>query len=328
MSFKIINKADNRVLHKNTLTENDFNPNELKDEWLHMKHPYGEMKMKQWIFDGVRIGYSDSYFSKPVTLDWEGTLDVVTMHFNLKGGMSINGSGSHSVQFGNNEQNMFYGNEASGSMKVDELHLKQFMVQFNKEAFLRIAGGGSDTLKYFADQVANNKTAAFSNKSIPIDIATQSVIDAVLHCKFSDSLKRVFFLSKVMELMVLQADAHIKFIGKKSSYLKSDYDKDRIIFARDYLLQHIDMPPTIPELSKIAGINEFKLKKGYKEIFGTTIFGHLAEARLQLAHEALKEGKKSASEIAFELGYSSIQHFSTAFKKRFKKSPASVSKLH
>lgn len=94
-------------------------------------------------------------------------------------------------------------------------------------------------------------------------------------------------------------------------------DRDRIIFARDYMMQHSDMPPTIPELAKIAGINEFKLKRGYKEIFGTTIFGHLAETRLEQSRYILQEGKKAISEIAFELGFSSVQHFSTAFKKKF-----------
>jgi AraC-like DNA-binding protein len=322
MSFRIINKDDNSILHNNELTAKDFDVNGMKDEWLRIPHPNGELKMKQWIFDGVRMAYSDSTFFKPLTFDWQGDLDVVTMHFNLKGSISIGMKEGHSFALGNNEQNMHYGTEASGFMKVDELRIKSFMVQFNKEAFLRIAGGGTDALKYFADQVAANKTITFSNKALPIDIATQAAIDGILNCRFSDSLKRIFFLSKAMELMVLQAELHSRESGKKISYVKSDYDRDRLIFARDYLLEHIDMPPTIPELAKVAGINEFKLKKGFKEIFGTTIFGHLAEARLGLAREALKENKKTIAEIAFELGYSSVQHFSTAFKKRYGVAPS------
>ena len=127
-----------------------------------------------------------------------------------------------------------------------------------------------------------------------------------------------------MELLVLQADSHSRAASLKTSFVKSDYDRDRIIFARDYMLQHMDVPPTIPELARIAGINEFKLKKGYKEIFGTTIFGHLAEVRLQMAKDALQEGKKSISAIAFDLGYSSVQHFSVSFRKRFNMSPRQV----
>jgi AraC family transcriptional regulator, transcriptional activator of the genes for pyochelin and ferripyochelin receptors len=324
MSFKIKNSADNSLLHESPMSEKDFNTPELKDEWLHIHHPHGEMKMKQWVFDGVRMGYSDSVFTKPITLDWQGSLEVITLFYNLKGSVSIGGSDGHTIELGNNQQNMHYGTEAAGFMKLDELRLKSFMVQFNKDAFLNIASGGTDALKYFADQVAANKTATFSPKNLPVDIPAQQAIDAILNCKFSDSLKRIFFLSKAMELMVLQADAHTRSLTNQPTYLKSDYDRDRIIFARDYLLQHIDMPPTIPELAKIAGINEFKLKKGYKEIFGSTIFGHLAEARLELSKAALQEGKKTIAEIAFELGYASVQHFSTAFKKRFGTAPSRI----
>lgn len=62
MSFRIKNTADNSILHKNSITEKDFNVQELKDDWLHINHPHGEMKMKQWVFDGVRMGYSDWSF--------------------------------------------------------------------------------------------------------------------------------------------------------------------------------------------------------------------------------------------------------------------------
>lgn len=316
MSFQIKNKTDNSILHRDMISEKDFNAPELKDEWMHIDLPHGKVKMKQWLFDGVRMGYSDGTFSQPITLDWQGDLEVITMYYSLKGSVSIGGDG-HSIELGNNQQNMYYGTEAAGFMKVDELRIRSFMVQFNKEAFLQIAGGGTDALKYFADQVAGNKTATFSQQNLPVDIPAQNAIDAIMNCKFSSSLKRIFFLSKAMELMVLQAEAHTRSLSQRSTHLKSDYDRERIVFARDYLLQHIDLPPTIPELAKIAGINEFKLKKGYKEIFGSTIFGHLSEARLELSKTALREGRKPISAIAFELGYASVQHFSAAFKKRF-----------
>jgi AraC-like DNA-binding protein len=81
------------------------------------------------------------------------------------------------------------------------------------------------------------------------------------------------------------------------------------------------MPPTLSELAKAVGINEYKLKKGFKETFGNTVFGYLADTRLELARIELFEKKKSVSQLAFELGYSSIQHFSNAFKKKFGVSP-------
>jgi len=152
----------------------------------------------------------------------------------------------------------------------------------------------------------------------------QHCINSILNCNYSDSLKRMFFFSKSIEMLVLQAESFNKQNGKKKLYVKTDYDRERILYARDYLLQHIDCPPSLTELSRIAGINEFKLKRGFKETFSQTVFEYLSDVRLEIAKNDLLERKKSITEIAFELGYSSLQHFSSAFKKKFGVSPNKV----
>src|SRR4051794_24842721 len=126
MSFKLKNTSDNTVVHESNLSEKDFYSEHIKDEWLRLTQPFGEVKMKQWMFDGVRMGYSDWTFTKPVSFDWEGNIEVVTMYFNLKGSLSIGSNETDAVELKNNQQNMFYGTEASGYMKVDELRMKSF----------------------------------------------------------------------------------------------------------------------------------------------------------------------------------------------------------
>lgn len=323
MGFQIKLSGEEALLHQNSASAQDMDIRFLKDEWMLLRHPLGEIKMKQWMFDGVRLAYSDWQTARPVSFEWQGDMEVVTMHYCIKGRLSIGDANGKQISLGHNQQNTYFGTEASGTLHVNELGMKSFMVQFNKAAFLGIADGGTDALKHFADQVAGGKTAVFSPQNLPIDVATQQAIDAILNCRFSDALKRVFFLSKAMELLVLQADAEALSFSPKTSHLKTDYDRERVLFARDYMLQQIDAPPSIPELARIAGINEFKLKKGYKEMFGSTIFGHLAHERLELSKTQLLEGAKSISEIALELGYSSVQHFSNAFKKKFGISPGS-----
>jgi AraC family transcriptional activator of pyochelin receptor len=316
MSFIVQNGDDSRVQYSSQLEVNNFIISDLKGEWLHRSFPMGDLKMKQWLFDGIRFGYSECLFKNPVSFDWRGDMDVVTLYFNLKGRVSM-GNKQNRIELGTNQQNMFYDTEATGTMKADELRLKSFMVQFTKDAFIRIASGGNDTLRHFADQVAAGKPATLSGSNLYIDASIQNCINAVLTCSFSDSLKRLFFMSKAMELLVLQAEAHNRMLLPQSVYAKTEYDRERIIFARDYMLSHLEMPPSITELAQLAGLNEFKLKKGYKELFGTTIFGHLAEARLELAQQELQQKEKSITQIAIELGYCSVQHFSRAFKTKY-----------
>ncbi len=98
----------------------------------------------------------------------------------------------------------------------------------------------------------------------------------------------------------------------------SEYDQERLRFARDYLLHHTSLPPSLPELARVAGLNEHKLKQGFKALFGMPAFAYLAEWRLVEARQRLRaDAALTASEVAFELGFASLQHFSAAFKKRF-----------
>ena len=81
------------------------------------------------------------------------------------------------------------------------------------------------------------------------------------------------------------------------------------------MIQHIGEPITIKELSRKVAINECYLKKGIKEMFGTTIFVFYQGQRMEHAKFLLYEKGLSVTEVSVMLGYSSISHFSTAFKK-------------
>ena len=113
--------------------------------------------------------------------------------------------------------------------------------------------------------------------------------------------------------------------GRKVTFIKKEYDRERIRFARDYLIRHMENPPSLAELSRLAGINEFKLKNGFKELIGLPVFAWLADYRLETARNELMKNCKTVTEIAFELGYSSPQHFSTAFKRKFGVPPGKIS---
>ncbi|WP_183573047.1 helix-turn-helix domain-containing protein [Mucilaginibacter sp. X5P1] len=326
MPFEIKNKADNSILHSNELSGKDFNSEKLVEQNMHLNLPFADVQMKQWYFNGIRMGYSNWHYKERMEMEWKGDLDMVTLYFNMKGKTTItNKNMDRPFELGKYQHNLFYSQSGEGILKNDELFVNTFMIQFNTDAFLRITEGANDVLKRFGDDVLLGKTVALSDTNLYMDINMINAINAIVGCKYQDDLKKMFLLSKSMELLVLQAEAYHAFHHSAVRYLKTEYDKERIIYAREYLVQHLDMPPGLSDLAKVAGINEYKLKKGFKELFGNTVFGYLAETRLELAKTDLLEKNKTASEIAFELGYSSVQHFSTAFKKKFGVSPTKCS---
>lgn len=98
-------------------------------------------------------------------------------------------------------------------------------------------------------------------------------------------------------------------------FLMHETEREKIFEARRITEQTLDQPLTIKELSRKVAMNECYLKKGFKTITGKTINEYQQQLRISKAKELLQQQGQTVSEVASTLGYSSISHFSTAFKK-------------
>ncbi|MEX6686817.1 AraC family transcriptional regulator [Danxiaibacter flavus] len=330
MSFEVKGISDNHFHHLNQFFKNGFDGNELLEQSQQIQHPLVDGYSSEWYFDGIRMGYSDWHYKKPVALAWNYDIDVelVTFQANLKGSVLMGKDSANAVPLFNNLQhNLFYagtGDVNEGVLKGDRLASSMFFIQFTKNAFLRLAADGNDTLNRFNEHVQNGRSAVLTPHNLYVNANMLSLIKSIVHCKYKNNLKKMFLLSKAIELLVLQAEAGSEALNPSYKYIRSSYDRERIMYAREYIMSHLDVPPSLTELSRIVGINEYKLKRGFKEMFSNTVFGYLADARLELAKNDLLENRQSIAEIAFALGYSSLQHFSYAFKKKFGMSPSKL----
>jgi AraC-like DNA-binding protein len=322
MPTTLKNVSDNSIIHRNNYLTNDFNSDRLVEIHQDIDFPDAKGKLSQWIFDGTSIGHNTWTYKKYLETSIKADLDVVHMHFNLRGKITMEYSnfGKH-FTIGSYQHNLFYANGFEGIIRNEELYSETFIIQLTKETFIRFAHSAGDKMARFGEKILEGKPIAMSEHNLYIGLLMHNAIKDILRCRYEDGIKKLYLQSKCLELLVLQAEAFEKSEITKPVYCKTEYDKERILFARDYLVQHADMPPGLDELSKIAGINSFKLKNGFKELFNNTVFGYLSDYRLEQAKNDLISGQKTATEIAFELGYSSLQHFSSAFKKKYGVSP-------
>ncbi|PJJ74986.1 AraC-like DNA-binding protein [Thermoflavifilum aggregans] len=154
-------------------------------------------------------------------------------------------------------------------------------------------------------------------KPMPITPRMTSLLQQMLHHPYQGTEERLYVQSKALELLVISREqARHQAVRKTSArFLLHPEDREKIYQARDIMLQHLDEPITIRELSRKVAINECYLKKGFKEIFGTTIYDYFQRERMEKARQLLYEQGLSVSEVAARMGYSCISHFSTAFKK-------------
>lgn len=160
-------------------------------------------------------------------------------------------------------------------------------------------------------------TTSFS-KVMSLCGRTRLVLETLLNHTYTDSLENIFVNAQSQMLLLYSLEC---MVGEKEveafqcKFLANEADREKISRAREILLKHIGEPLTIKELSRKVAINECYLKKGFKEMFGTTIFDFYQGQRMEHARYLLYEKGLSVTEVSVMLGYSSISHFSTAFKK-------------
>lgn len=178
-----------------------------------------------------------------------------------------------------------------------------------------IKRASTDTL---ADDVLAFKHVSSFSKTLPICNKTRSVLEGLLNNNYTDTLENIYVNAQTQMLLLYGLDC---MLGEKEidtitcKFLANEADRDKVARAREILIQHIGEPITIKELSRKVAINECYLKKGFKEMFGTTIFDFYQSQRMEHAKYLLYEKGMSVTDVALLLGYSSISHFSTAFKK-------------
>lgn len=176
------------------------------------------------------------------------------------------------------------------------------------------------------DRISNNtlgeQVLSFSHRqsftrSLNLCNRTRVVLDGLLNHGYSGSLGNIFINAQTQMLLLYSLDCmdekRIDVINCK--FLANEPDREKVMKAREILLQHIGEPITIKELSRKVAMNECYLKKGFKEMFGTTIFDFYQSQRMEHAKYLLYEKGVTVTDVSVMLGYSSISHFSTAFKK-------------
>lgn len=99
------------------------------------------------------------------------------------------------------------------------------------------------------------------------------------------------------------------------SFLSNNSERDKVLETQRIIMENLDRPMTIRELSREVAMNECYLKKGFKAMFGKTIHEYQQFQRIERSKELLLEGNCSINEVAFKMGFGSASHFSTSFKK-------------
>jgi len=191
------------------------------------------------------------------------------------------------------------------SVRFSQVHLSQFVKPKRLSSQV-------------TDDILNFTHASSFSKILPLCGRTRMVLEGLLNNRYQDSMENIYVNAQMQMLLLYSLECMLgekETEGFQCKFLANEADREKISKAREVLLQHIGEPLTIKELSRKVAINECYLKKGFKEMFGTTIFDFYQSQRMEHARYLLYEKGLSVTDVSMMLGYSSISHFSTAFKK-------------
>jgi AraC family transcriptional activator of pyochelin receptor len=163
--------------------------------------------------------------------------------------------------------------------------------------------------------------------SLPMDFYKVSdVLKEIYSCKFKGPVKHIFMEAKALELLALQLEELVPQQKTSEQDAINSTDKEKLEATHTFIKEQFMQSFSLKSIALKFGLNEFKLKSGYKKLFGTTVFGHLSTLRMDYARQLLETGLYNVSEVADMMGYSNAINFSAAFVKIYGFTPGTIRK--
>jgi AraC-like DNA-binding protein len=154
----------------------------------------------------------------------------------------------------------------------------------------------------------------------PLNGNLRAVAQDLLRAPFEGSMGAVYRQAKVLEFLAHQFGMLDRAAVDETSLPSRDLAKVRM--ARERLMADLREPPELEELAQEVGLSAKRLNRGFRELYGNTVFAYLRDARLDLARKALETGSTlPLKQMAWELGYGQVSNFVTAFRRRYGVSP-------
>lgn len=167
--------------------------------------------------------------------------------------------------------------------------------------------------------LAGHGTQRFHQSLGPMSDFVRQQILHILHCPYTGLMHQLYLESKVLELLTAQFTVWQNTPCKVAALCTQEIEQ--LHWAKDILVQQVQQPPSLKELALQVGLGERKLNQGFRELFGTTVFGYLQQYRMQQAQVLLHNRNTTVAKVAATVGYRNPEAFGTAFRRQFAVSP-------
>ncbi|MGG7665587.1 helix-turn-helix transcriptional regulator [Dyadobacter sp. BHUBP1] len=283
----------------------------------------GNLKFRSWLFPDIHVMNLHWQVGRDVSIVEESRADTVNINFQMSGHMNTRFTGiAREVGMKPHQHNLIFSPEGSfrNTVRAGE-QVEMFHISLRKKYFSELIGCEDRWSERAQESLLKDRPFAGAELNAGMTPYMQKLIGDIKQCGQAGAMQRLMLQSKVLELVAL----HLGQLQAGTSCAPglTVGEIGRLNELKAYLDVHFLEDLSLPQLSRLCLLNEFKLKKGFRELFGTTVFAYLRKLRMDFAVNLLLDSSKSIDHISDMLGYEHPQHFSTAFKRYHGSPPSS-----
>ncbi|WP_276168515.1 helix-turn-helix transcriptional regulator [Zobellia alginiliquefaciens] len=243
----------------------------------------------------------------------------IQFHFCLKGEAKfIFNEGRYSLEVSEENSLLLYNTQIDLPMDLQlepnswlvsvVMTIRKFHSLFSKEAdYIPFLSADNKDKKYYAQEGVSPAIAV--------------ILSQMMNYNLHPSIKELYIKGKVYELISLYFNKSDDADVEQCPFLVDEDNVRRIRKAKEIVISRMAEPPTLTELSEEIGLSLKKLKEGFKQIYGDSVFSFLFDYKMEYARKMLETGKHNVNEVGLRVGYSTASHFISAFKKKYGTTP-------
>ncbi len=245
--------------------------------------------------------------------------NYIQFHFCVKGNGSFSfNNGSYKLPIQEDSSLLLYNPQRDLPIEVSVakhswvisvlLPIKKFHTLFSAEAnYISFLSDENKDRKYYKDATISPSMAI--------------VLNQLMNYNLHPSVKPLYFKGKAYELLSLYFNREEDVDIEQCPFLVDELNVAKIKKAKQIIINKMHEPPTLQELSDEIQLPLNKLKEGFKQIYGDSVFSFLFDYKMEVARQLLVTGSHNVNEVGLKVGYSTASHFIAAFKKKFGTTP-------
>lgn len=243
----------------------------------------------------------------------------IQFHFCLRGdGVFLFNQGNYTLNVSEENSLLLYNTQLDLPLNLNlgpkssivsvVMTLRKFHSLFTAEAdYIPFLSTNNKEKKYYAQE--------------PFSPAIAVILSQIINYNLHPSIKSLYVKGKIYELIALYFNKGSNVDIEQCPYLADEENVKKIKRAKDIILANMAEPPTLTALASEIGLSLKRLKEGFKQIYGDSVYSFLFDHKMDYAKRLLETGQYNVNEIGLKVGYSTASHFIAAFKKKYNTTP-------